>query len=106
MSTAGCALAAGSLIARFTDAAACTVRPAQHTVDHSRRTADTGLDGYGTEGTIPAAGSTFHTGIKITDMDAAAVHFQYIVRAYFQAHSATGALIFIEFQCYNIFKIY
>jgi hypothetical protein len=90
----------------FPDAAACTVSPAQHAVDNSGCTADTGLDRYGIEGTIPAAGSTFHTGITIVDMDALAVHFQYIVRAYFQAHSATAALIFIEFQCCDIFKIY
>jgi hypothetical protein len=77
------------------EAATGTVIPAQHGIDDRLGATDTGLDGYGIEGTIPAAGAAFHAGIAVLNRDVGSVHFEHLVRADLKAHSTAGAFFFV-----------
>jgi hypothetical protein len=87
---------------RITETATGTAIPAQHGIDDRRGATDTGLDGDGIEGTIPAAGAAFHAGIAVLNRDVGSVHFEHSVRADFEAHSTAGTFFFIEFQGHDI----
>jgi hypothetical protein len=79
--------------------------PAQHGVNDGRSAAYAGLDGDGIKRTIAAAGAAFHAGISILDPDVGSVHLEHFVRTDFEAHPASGALLFIELQGGDIAEV-
>ncbi len=83
-------------------AAAATLSPDQR-IDDGGRAADAGLDRYGVERAVAAAGAAFHAGVPVADAYVGPIHLEDPVRADFQAHPAAGAFFLVKFQGDDIF---
>jgi len=79
--------------------------PVRQGVDYGGGAADPGLDCNGTKGAVAAAGSAFHAGVAVADMDPAGVHHEDFMGAYFDAGAAPGALAFVQFEGRGIAQV-
>lgn len=94
-----------AIFVRLRTAAAFAPVSPQHAVDNSGSAADTGLDLESSRGTVCTAGAAFHASIAGINPNLFSVHCKYMMRADIETHTTTGAFLFIQSNCRNIFQI-
>lgn len=80
---------------RIGAAAALSPIASEHSVDYRGGTAYARLHGYRSCRTVLRARAAFHARVAVLYLHVFAVHFKYFVGADIQAHSASGAFVFI-----------